>query len=135
MTSPGLRRCFAALPLVLAVTQAPARAADGDLMRRMIREADKVGRREAGGPAPASGDDITLSDQRSRQAERIMTRAVRGLVRDRIEDLARSSPGLSQFLRRLGISSVADPAPVSSMRSGWKICSRMKVRNGCFAAR
>jgi len=112
MTSPGLRRCFAALPLVLAVTQAPARAADGDLMRRMIREADKVGRREASGPAPASGDDITLSDQRSRQAERIMTRAVRGLVCDRIEDLARSSPGLSQFLRRLSIFSVADPAPI-----------------------
>jgi hypothetical protein len=112
MPFPGFRRWFAALPLLLAATLVPARAEEGELMRRMNREADRVGRREAGPPAPFAGDDFNLSDQRSRQAERIMTRAVRGLVCDRIEDLARSSTGLSQFLRRLSISSFAGPAPI-----------------------
>ena len=112
MPSPGLRRWIATLPLVLALALVPVRSEDGGLMRRMIREADRVGRRDAGTPAPAAGDDITLSDQRSRQAERIVTRAVRGLVCERIEDLARSSAGLSQFLRRLSVTSGASPAPI-----------------------
>ena len=81
MPSRRLRPWIAALTLTLAVTLVPVLAGgiekatqpQGDLMRRMMREADRYGRRDLGTPVAAAGDDLTLNDQRALQAKRIVT--------------------------------------------------------------
>ena len=75
--------------------QAPA----PDFMKRMMREARReIGRSAEPVPLPGAVDDLEKTEARSRQAERILRRSLKGALGDRLEPLLRSLPALDTIL-------------------------------------
>jgi hypothetical protein len=108
------RRCPAiALALLLAGSISTLSAAPDlrpvppspDFMKRMMREA----RRTTVGtsvplPVPGTLEEPEDSEFRSRQAERILRRSVRGALGDRLEPILRSVPGLDVLMKPRDLS-------------------------------
>src|SRR5262245_28710708 len=76
-----------------------------DFMKRMMREARRttIGTSEPL-PVPATLEDPEDAGFRSRQAERILRRSVRGTLGDRLEPILRSVPGLDVLMRPRDLS-------------------------------
>jgi hypothetical protein len=76
-----------------------------DFMKRMMREARRttVGTSEPL-PVPGTLEEPEDAGFRSRQAERILRRSVRGALSDRLEPILRSVPGLDVVLRPRDLS-------------------------------
>jgi hypothetical protein len=81
-----------------------------DFMKRMLREARRETAR-ASEPLPVPGmlEDPEDAGFRSRQAERILRRSVRGALGDRLEPLLRSVPGLEALMKPRDMSIAGSP--------------------------
>jgi hypothetical protein len=97
------------LALVLAGSVANARSEphlrpgppSPEFVKRMMREARReLARSPDPLPAPAAVEDPEAEEMRGRQAERILKRAVRGALGDRVGPLLRSWPAFEALLGR-----------------------------------
>ena len=88
-----------------------------DFMKRMMREARReFGRASQPVPMEESSDDLETTEARSRQAERILKRSVRGVIGDRLEPLLRSLPAFESLLKPRDLSIAGaerEPPPVA----------------------
>ena len=112
------RRCPAVPVALLIAGSVSALAAAPDLrpappspdfMKRMMREArrETVGKSEPL-PVPGTLEDPENAEFRSRQAERILRRSVRGALSDRLEPILRSVPGLEVLMKPRDMSIASD---------------------------
>ena len=117
-SSPG-RSSAAPLAAAWAVPAAPTPATDAtpSFESRLDREAR---RRGAFSLAALDPDDDVAARGRSRSAEKIFTRALRGLLDDQAESLARGMPGFGDTLRWLdgfGMHASGGASPAAAPRA------------------